>query len=155
MKNQYVLKKLLKIQKQLSSEDGYITFVAAILVGIIIMYNIVVFTPLFFVHNDMNKLAETVVEDVEYNGRVDSNTYALVEKTIDDLGLRDNVINYEFSGDIRPSGKIQLRDSFKFSVKGKSNVKLVNFFIKNISMDFDVNKTAIGRSEVYYKPGEI
>lgn len=147
------MKLLMRIIK---GENGFIG--KTILIGIFFigLFGIVTFSPIFFTQQDINNLVEDTVEEVEFKGKVDSDTQIFIDRYLQETKLDklDN-LDYKFSGDIYSDGKIQLRDTFKFEASGEKKIKVINFFGNPIELNIPVKKTLTGKSQVYYKPSEL
>lgn len=144
-----------RLKRFIKDERGFVGMITIIFISFVVIYNISVWSPAFFAQQDVNALAEEVVEDIEYKGKVDSSTHSMVNELISKMKLSGNNINYKFSGSIRGDGKIQLRDEFKLEVTGEKEVTLSNFSFKPIKVKVPLRKTLTGKSQVYYKPSEL
>lgn len=144
-----------KIKKVLKDEKGIITTIYMIGIVSFLIYNLVVFLPVFFEKQNVNALTKELVEEIEYEGKIDSKTYSKASEIISRMNLNDNQVSYKITGAIRSNGKIQHRDEFKVEVSGESEVVIANFFSNPIKFTIPLKKILYGKSQVYYKSSEI
>lgn len=108
----------------------------------------------FLVRQNIVQLCNEVVEEVEYNGIIDSNTTNHIDSLISSYQLNKYSPSYRFDGTIYPSGKIQLREEFHFHFEVTVPLKFANIG-PSISIRLPIKKSTSGRSQVYYRPSEL
>ena len=109
----------------------------------------------FVTNANLNAMAKLVVEDVEFRGMVDSESQAMVRTLLTKFDLDDNASTYKFTGSIRPSGKIQLRDEFVFDIQVTEYMTFANINGNPIRIPITLHKQIVGQSQNFYRDGEI
>lgn len=109
---------------------------------------------LFLVRQKVVQISNEIVEEVEYNGVIDSNTTSHINSLIGTYNIGKYHPKYKFEGAIMPSGKIQLRDEFDFKMEVTVPLKIANIG-QSINIIIPIKKSTSGRSQVYYRPSEL
>lgn len=112
-------------------------------------------TQPFITNANVTAMAKLVVEDVEFRGVVDSETQAMVRTLMTKFNLDDKNPTYSFTGSIKPSGKIQLRDEFVFEIKVVEYITFANFNERPIRIPITIHKKIVGQSQNFYRSNEI
>lgn len=113
------------------------------------------FSKVFITYSNLNSMAKIVVEDVEFRGLVDTETHLLIQRKLADASLSDLNPMYKFTGDIKPSGKIQLQDEFTFEVAVTEKLTFANFTGHPFSIEIPITKKIDGVSQNYYRASEL
>lgn len=142
-----------KIQKKLKNEDGYIELFFIIIVFFFLLSVVISVSPPFILREKLNIISTRVVERVEYDGKVTPDTHSFVNDLINRAKINDKVVTYAFNGNIKPNGKIQLRDEFTFSINAIEKIKISGF--GDFTYDMNIQKEQTGLSEVFYKNSEL
>lgn len=108
----------------------------------------------FLVRQKVVQISNEIVEEVEYNGVIDSSTTSHVNSLITAYNISKYHPKWKFEGDIMPSGKIQLRDEFDFKMEVSVPLKFANIG-QSINITIPIKKETSGRSQVYYRPSEL
>lgn len=108
----------------------------------------------FLVRQKVVQISNEIVEEVEYNGVIDSSTASHVNSLITAYNISKYHPKWKFEGDIMPSGKIQLRDEFDFKMEVTVPLKFANIG-DGINIKIPIKKQTSGRSQVYYRPSEL
>lgn len=108
----------------------------------------------FIVRQKISQLSNRIVEEIEYDGKIDTATENEVKSLLASYNLNKYSPTYSFSGSIMPSGKIQLRNEFQFTISVNVPLKIANIG-KSIHINIPIRKTLTGRSQVYYRPSEL
>lgn len=108
----------------------------------------------FIVRQKISQLSNRIVEEIEYDGKIDTDTENEVKSLLASYNLNKYSPTYSFSGSIMPSGKIQLRNEFQFTISVNVPLKMANIG-KSIHINIPIRKTLTGRSQVYYRPSEL
>lgn len=140
-----------KTKKFFKKEDGEVDKLVVLMFLFLMLSIFISFAEPFFIRNKVSLLTKEVVEEVEYTGKVDD---SLVTSLIGKYGLDKYNPTFQFSGQIMPGGKIQLRDEFSFNIKIDYVLHLANLGEK-IKIPLPISKTQTGRSQVYYRPSEL
>lgn len=113
------------------------------------------FSKVFITYSNLNSMAKIVVEDVEFRGIVDTETNLLIQRKLADASLSDLRPSYKFTGDIKPSGKIQLQDEFTFEITVMDRLSFANFTGHPFAIDVPITKKIDGVSQNYYRASEL
>lgn len=108
----------------------------------------------FLIRQKVVQISNEIVEEVEYNGIIDSSTTSHVNSLITAYNIDKYHPKWKFEGDIMPSGKIQLRDEFDFKMEVTVPLKFANIG-DSINIKIPIKKQTSGRSQVYYRPSEL
>ena len=108
----------------------------------------------FLVRQKVVQISNEIVEEVEYNGVIDSSTASHVNSLITAYNISKYHPEWKFEGAIMPSGKIQLRDEFDFKMEVTVPLKFANIG-QSINITIPIKKETSGRSQVYYRPSEL
>lgn len=111
---------------------------------------VLTFVPNFINRQKVIYLVKAVVEEVEYNGVVDSNTYNHINNLILKYNLQLLNPQYSFSGNIKSDGKIQLRDEFNFKFSIDDKIRAINLD-SVYEIPIKISHSMAGKSQVYYK----
>ena len=131
--------------------SGEVDKLIVLLVLFMMLAVFMAFVEPFIVRNKVVLLTKEVVEEMEFMGKIDK---SFVEDSIKKYDLQGLNPQYKFTGAIAPSGKVQLRDEFTFWIRVDVKLDLVKIS-PSMSFTIPISKTQTGRSQVYYKPGEI
>ena len=142
-----------KIQKKLKNEDGYIELFFIIIVFFFLLSVVISVSPPFILREKLNIITSRVVEKVEYDGKVTAETHTFLNELITRAKINDKGVTYTFNGNIKPNGKIQLRDEFTFSINAIEKIKISGF--GDFTYDMNIQKEQTGISEVFYKNSEL
>ena len=114
IKKYKILKNYLKnkILKKIKNEDGFIEIFMFIIIFFFLISILISVAPPFITRQKLSIISRRTVEKVSYDGKVTPQTYTFINDLIDSANLKDKNVTYSFSGNIRPNGKIQLRDTF-------------------------------------------
>lgn len=155
IKKYKILKNYLKnkILKKIKNEDGFIEIFMFIIIFFFLISILISVAPPFITRQKLSIISRRTVEKVSYDGKVTPQTYTFINDLIDSANLKDKNVTYSFSGNIRPGGKIQLRDEFQFTIKADESIHLTGFSLTDINMSID--KKLKGVSEVFYKSSEL
>lgn len=140
---------LLKIK----DEKGYIEMILTIVIFFFLVAVLITLAPPFITREKLSIITRRTVNKIEYDGKVDVETRQFVDEQIKKANLTGKNVNYEFTGNIRPDGKIQLRDEFTFSINAEEKINLTGIGV--FSMTMPINKSQTGISEVFYKSSEL
>lgn len=147
-------KKFLKhIIYKLRNEDGYIEILFMIVIFFFLISVLISVAPPFITRNKLTTISKRVIEKVEFDGKITADTNVFVNDLIQRANLQNKNTIYSFSGNIRPNGKIQLRDEFTFSITSEEKINLTGIGVFNIVMN--IKKEDTGVSEVFYKSSEL
>lgn len=155
-----MVKKILKILKErtksvLGNRRGSVD----ILVILFVFFGCVAlafpFSKVFITNANLTSVAKIIVEDVEFRGIVDPETNLLIQRKLADAGLSDLSPSYQFTGDIKPSGKIQLQDEFVFEITVTDRLTFANFTGSPFAIDIPITKRISGVSQNYYRASEL
>lgn len=108
----------------------------------------------FLIRQKVVQISNEIVEEVEYNGVIDSSTTSHINSLIGTYNISKYHPKWKFEGAIMPSGKIQLRDEFDFKMEVTVPLKFANIG-DSINIKIPIKKQTSGRSQVYYRPSEL
>ncbi|WP_455089677.1 DUF4320 family protein [Peptoanaerobacter stomatis] len=146
-------KKIFKIINKAKNQDGYVEFFFTIFVFCFLISILIAIAPPFITREKVSIITRKTVEKVEFDGKVTPQTYTFVDNLINKANLTSKNPKYSFTGNIRPNGKIQLRDEFHFKINVTEKIKLTGFDATDINMP--IQKELTGISEVFYKSSEL
>ncbi len=140
-----------KISRTIKGNSGEVDKLVILLVLFMVLAVFLAFVEPFIVRNKVVLASKEVVEEMEFIGRID---HSFVDNVIKKYNLQGLNPQYKFTGAISPSGKVQLRDEFTFWIEVNVKLDLMNIS-PTMSFTIPISKTQTGRSQVYYRPGEI
>ena len=140
----------MKFIKFLKAKSGDFEHIWLVFVAFFSLALILTFVPNFINRQKVVYLTKAIVEEVEYNGVVDSNTYNKINELIIKYNFKTMNPTYSFSGNIKSDGKIQLRDEFTFTFSIDDKIRAIN--LDNVySIPITISHQMSGKSQVYYK----
>lgn len=148
------MKKLLtKLLFKIKDDKGYIEMLMTVVIFFFLIAVLITIAPPFITREKLAIITRRTVDKVEYDGKVDVSTNQFVDELIKKANLTGKNVKYKFTGDIRPNGKIQLRDEFTFSIDAQEQINLTG--IGAFAINMPINKKQTGISEVFYKSSEL
>lgn len=142
-----------KLIKKIKNEDGFVELFMFIIIFFFLISVLISIAPPFITREKLSIISRRTVEKVAYDGKITADTYTFIDDLITKANLQGKNPTYSFSGNIRPNGKIQLRDEFIFTINADETIHLTGFSTTDINMNID--KTLSGISEVFYKSSEL
>lgn len=131
--------------KKAEFENIWLVFIAFFCIALTLT-----FVPNFINRQKVVYLVNAITEEVEYNGVVDHRTYDKINDLILKYKFTSMNPRYSFSGNIKPDGKIQLRDEFTFTFSIDDKVRAINLD-EVYTIPITISHQSSGKSQVYYK----